>query len=217
MAIGHNEPAPWLAYLGSALIIYCARSIFRNVCATHRFFVFMARSKQSKEMALERLHDAINKSVSVVFASVKGLPVQELETLRKELRREDNECIVAKKTLLSRAFSGEQSIDFKNMEGEVAAVFGYTDQVAPARILTAFGRQHEQLKAFSGLIKYDDKGMQLLSAAVVTELALLPSRDELRAKVVGSLVAPLRNCVGILQSPLRAFVQVLNAYAQTKF
>lgn len=177
----------------------------------------MARSKQSKEMVLKRLQDAISKSVSVVFANVKELHVQELEALRKELRNEDNECIVAKKTLLSRAFLGtEMSIDFKNMDGEVAAVFGYADHVAPARILFAFGKQHEQLKAFSGLIKNNDKGIQVLSASAVTALALLPSRDELRARVVGSLAAPLRNCVGILQAPLRAFTQVLNAYAKNK-
>lgn len=177
----------------------------------------MARTKQSKEMTLERLKNASSKSVSVVFASVKGLHAQELEGLRKALRSENNECIVAKKTLLSRAFSSvEPSLDFKNMEGEVAAVFGYADHVAPARILTALAKQYEHLKTFSGLLKDDENGVQFLSASAVMALALLPSRDELRAKVVGSLSAPLRNYVGVLQAPLRGFAQVLQAYAQTK-
>ncbi|MBI4252788.1 50S ribosomal protein L10 [Candidatus Uhrbacteria bacterium] len=176
----------------------------------------MARSKQSKQDILEKLADALGRSVSVVFASVKGLKVYELEELRKTLRTEGNECFVAKKTLLSRAFSTmETKFDFRGMDGEVAAVFGYTDQVAPARVLSAFGKTHEKLTILAGFIKDEASGVQSLTSSAIAALALLPSRDELRARVVGSLAAPLRNCVGVLQGPLRAFAQVLNAYAQT--
>ncbi|MEK7122938.1 MAG: 50S ribosomal protein L10, partial [Patescibacteria group bacterium] len=107
------------------------------------------------------------------------------------------------------------SLDFKGMEGEVAAVFGYADQVAPARILAGFAKQHEALAMRAGLLKNDD-GLEPLTEAAIKALATLPTRDELRARVVGSLAAPLRNCVGVLQAPLRDFVQVMNAYAQSK-
>lgn len=177
----------------------------------------MARSKQSKQDALSRLSTALESAVSVVFTSVKGLKVHEFEELRRTLRTEGNECVVAKKTILSRVFSStEQSPNFKDMEGEVAAVFGYRDQVSPARILYSFGKTHEKLTILAGLLKDESSGIQLLTASAMTALALLPSRDELRAKAVGSLAAPLRNCVGILHAPLRAFVQTLHAFAQTK-
>lgn len=176
----------------------------------------MARTRKGKEEILGRLASAIDSALSIVFVSVKGLTVHEVEALRKDLRAEQNECIVAKKTLLSRAFQEKGApVDFKGMEGEVAAVFGTTDQVAPARILSTFAKQHENLTLLSGLLK-DDGSMQALSHATIMVLAALPSRDELRAKVVGSLAAPLRNFVGVLQGPVRGIVNVLNAYAQSK-
>lgn len=176
----------------------------------------MARTRESKEEILGRLASAIERALSIVFVSVKGLTVHEIEAMRKDLRAEQNECMVAKKTLLFRAFAGTAAtVDFKGMEGEVAAVFGYTDQVAPARILSTYAKQHENLTLLAGLLK-DDGSMQPLSAASIMALAVLPSRDELRAKVVGSLAAPLRNFVGVLQGPARGIVYALNAYAQSK-
>lgn len=177
----------------------------------------MARSKSSKEEILKRLEDAIDGSISIVFASVKGLRVHDIEDLRNILRSEQSECMVAKKTLLSRAFSNKGlDVDFKEMEGEIAAIFGYADQVAPARILSTFGKTHDHLAIGSGLLRDESQIFIALVSSAVKALALLPSRDELRARVAGSLVAPLRNCVGVLVAPLRSFVQVLNAVAETK-
>lgn len=194
------------------------RSIFQDcLCESTDFFIFaMARTRKSKEHILTRLSQAIDSALSIVFVSVKGLTVHEIEALRKELRAEQNECLVAKKTLLSRAFSEKgTSVDFKGMEGEVAAVFGYADQITPARILAGFAKQHEALAVRAGMLKSDER-LEPLTEGAIKALATLPTRDELRAKVVGSLAAPLRNCVGVLQAPLRGFVQVLNAYAQSK-
>ncbi len=177
----------------------------------------MARSKQSKQEILDRLATSADKAFSVIFVSVKGLGVHEMEGLRKILRTESSECVVAKKTLMTKAFaSTDASIDFKALDGEVAAVFGYADQVAPARLISTFAKQHGSLKVLAGLLKEESSGITLLTVSTIAALASLPSRDELRAQVVGSLAAPLRNCVGILSAPARAFVQVLNAYAQTK-
>lgn len=177
----------------------------------------MARSRHSKEELLARLNTSIKKSASIVFASVKGLNVHELEDLRRALRSEECECLVAKKTLLTRAFAGASTeLDFKRMDGEIAAIFGYADQVAPARVLSMFGKAHEDLKILEGLLIDETRGVQQLTASAIYALALLPSRKELRARLVGSIASPLRNLVGVVQAPLRGFVQVLNAYAQTK-
>ena len=181
------------------------------------YFLCMARSKQSKHEILERLTTSLDKALSIIFVSVKGLSVHEMEEFRGTLRAEASECVVAKKTLMTKAFAeAGSSIDFKTLDGEVAAVFGYADQVAPARLVNTFGKQHEHLKILAGILKDDAKGTIALTVSTITALATLPSRAELRARVVGSLAAPLRNCVGMLSAPARAFVQVLNAYAQTK-
>ena len=178
----------------------------------------MARTRQSKENILSRLETSISKSTAVVFANVKGMKVKELETLRSNLRKEDMECIVAKKTLLSRAFkdAGIEAFNFKGLEGEVATVFSFTDQVAPARVLNAATKQYEPLGILAGLLRDETTGDQGLTSAQIRALALLPSRDELRAKIVGTLAAPMSGFVGVLNGTLRSLVQVLNAYAQSK-
>lgn len=177
----------------------------------------MARSKQSKQEILNRLAASADKALSVIFVSVKGLGVHEMEGFRKTLRTESSECIVAKKTLMTKVFASKEApIDFKALDGEVAAVFGYADQVAPARLISTFAKQHESLTVLAGLLGDESSGMTPLSVSAIAALASLPSRDELRAKVVGSLAAPLRNFVGVLQAPVRGLVHVLNAYAQSK-
>ena len=178
----------------------------------------MARTRKSKEDILDRLENRIAKSTSVVFANVKGLKVKQIETLRSNLRKEDMECVVVKKTLLSRAFSdaGISSFDFKGLEGEVATVFSFADQVAPARVLTAMAKQYEPLGILAGLLRDASTGDQVLTSVQIRALALLPSRDELRARVVGTLAAPMQGFVGVLNGSLRSLVQVLNAYAESK-
>lgn len=177
----------------------------------------MARSKESKKVILTGLNESIEKSTSIVFANLKGLKVKHIEQLRKALRAESIDCIVAKKTLLTRAFadSGMQGLDFKGMDGEIATVFSYGDQVAPARIIHTLSKQLEQLGILAGLLR-EQGGVQILTGAQIKALALLPSRDELRAKLVGTLAAPMSGFVGVLNGSLRSLVQLLGAYAESK-
>jgi large subunit ribosomal protein L10 len=178
----------------------------------------MARTRHSKEEILDRLKDRLSRSTSVVFANVKGLKVKEIEMVRALLRTEDMECVVAKKTLLARAFSdaGAPSFDFKRFEGEVATIFSFADQVAPARVVSKMAKQFEPLGILGGLLRNTQDGDQPLSDVQIRFLALLPSRDELRAKIVGSLAAPMQGFVGVLNGSLRSLVQVLHAYAESK-
>ncbi|MBI4599560.1 50S ribosomal protein L10 [Candidatus Uhrbacteria bacterium] len=178
----------------------------------------MARTRKSKEEILDRLHDRIGRSTSIVFANVKGLKVKEIETVRGGLRKEEMECVVAKKTLLARAFAdaGITAFDFKGLDGEVATVFSFADQVAPARVLSAMAKSYEALGIFAGLLRDASSGDQILDTPQIRALANLPSRDELRAKVVGSLAAPMQGVVGVLNGTLRSLVQLLSAYSASK-
>ncbi len=177
----------------------------------------MARSKASKKEILNGLTESIEKSASIVFANLKGLKVKQIEQLRRALRAESVDCIVAKKTLLARAFidAGIQSLDFKGMDGEIAAVFSYGDQVAPARILHTLSKQLEKLGILAGALR-EQGSLQVLSSTQIKALALLPSRDELRAKLVGTFSTPMSGFVGVLNGSLRSLVQVLHAYSEQK-
>lgn len=178
----------------------------------------MARSRQSKKDILAKLEQNIAKSTSLFFANLKGLTVKQAEDLRKSCRNEGIECIMAKKTLFKLALKnqGIEGIDPKKLEGEIALACGYADEVSPARVLFAFGKQHESFAILGGVILSGSAGPEVLTGASVTRLARLPSRHELLSSVVGSIASPMRGFVSVLGGNTRGLVYVLKALAEQK-
>ena len=173
----------------------------------------MAKTRQQKEQTIKDLTEKIKKAKALVFVNFDGLKVKEVEELRKNCRAENVEYFVAKKTLMKQAFkdAGLAEIDPKGFEKEVATVFGYDDEVAPARIVQNFAKDHEALKAFGGILEG-----RFVEGQKVTELAKLPSRTELLAKVVGSIKAPVSGFVNVLAGNLRNLVYVLSAIKDSR-
>ncbi len=173
----------------------------------------MAKTRQQKEEAVKVLTEKIKQAKSLVFVNFDGLKVKEIEELRKQCRAENVGYLVAKKTLMKKAFkdAGLEEIDPKTFKKEAATVFGYEDEVAPARIVESFAKNHEALKAFGGVLenKFVDRGK-------IIELARLPSKIELLAKVVGSIKAPISGLVNVLSGNLRNLVYILNAIKDSK-
>lgn len=166
----------------------------------------MAVSRAKKEEVVKELGVKLAKQKSIVFADFTGLKVKDLGELKAKLRQSNAEFKVAKKTLMRVAFK-EKGIDVdpKGMAGELALVMGYGDEVAPAKLVYEFSKTNENVKILGGLLENN-----ALSVAQVTSLAQLPSKQELLAKMVGSISAPTRNFVGVLQGNIRGLVQVLS-------
>jgi len=142
------------------------------------------------------------------------LGVKENEDLRKQLKSEQSEYYVAKKTLLDLSLRDKniKGIDAKSFAGRVAIIFGYQDEVAPAKIVDKFSREHEDKIEFIGGIlenKYIEKDE-------IMALAKLPSRIELYAKLVGSLSAPMSGLANALTDNTRKLVYALNAIIDKK-
>ncbi|MBI2484311.1 50S ribosomal protein L10 [Candidatus Uhrbacteria bacterium] len=172
----------------------------------------MARTRESKENILEQLKSSLLTSSAVIFVSMKGLTVKESQDLRKQCHQVKTRCIMAKKTLLSKAFK-ERNIDginFKQLEGEIAVVFSFADEVTPAKITAGFRKSHEQFEILGGVSLGGPQGVQLLNAEDVRHLAQLPSREELLGMLVGTIASPLRGLAGVLHGPLRGIVYVLS-------
>ena len=174
----------------------------------------MPKTKEQKKQILGALTDKIGKSKSIVFTKFNKLGVEENEDLRKELRRENGEYYVAKKTLINLAFKESKigDLDIKNFPGQVAVVFGFGDEVAPAKIIDKFKSEHEDKVDFLGGILEN----KFIDAGQVSELAKLPSREELFAKIVGSINAPISGFVNALAGNLRNLVYVLKAIENKK-
>lgn len=167
----------------------------------------MAKSKEQKKQIVERLTQRFKHAKSAVFVNFSGLTVPEATKLRKICYKEKVDYIVAKKTLMRIAVkeAGFDDFDPKQFNGEVAIAFGMEDEVAPAKVLYDFSKDHDQIKFLGGILEHTFVDQdQMLS------LAKLPSRGELLAKVVGSLQSPISGVVNVLAGNLRGLVQVLS-------
>jgi len=176
----------------------------------------MPKSKEQKQEILRDLTNKTERAKSVVFVKFSRLGVKENEELRKELKKEEGEYYVAKKTLMDLAFKNLkiEGLDVKGFEEQIAAVFGYQDEVSPAKTVDNFKKKLEEkdkLEFLGGILenKYIDAGK-------VEELAGLPSKQELYAKIVGSINAPVSGFVNALAGNLRNLVYVLKAIEENK-
>ena len=173
----------------------------------------MAKTKAQKQASVKSLSDKLSQAKSMVFAYFRGLSVKEVEELRKQCRAERIDYVVAKKTLMELALkdSDIKGVDVKSFDKPVATVFGYDDEVAPARIIQQFAKEHEALEVAGGVLENN-----YVDAAKVIELSMLPSKDELLARVVGSINAPVSGFVNVLAGNLRSLVYILSAIKESK-
>ena len=175
----------------------------------------MAKTKEQKKEILEKLDKKIKQAKSIVFAKFDGLEVKDNEELRKQLREENSEYYVAKKTLMDIAFkksSDVKDLNIKDFQGRIAAIFGYEDEVIPAKIIDKFAKDHQENIDFVGGIMEG----KFLSADEVKTIAKLPSKQELYARIVGSINAPISGFVNALAGNLRNLVYVLKAIEEKK-
>lgn len=175
----------------------------------------MPKNKIQKQEIFRNLSEKIKKAKSVVFAGFNALTVKDNENLRAQLRKENSEYYVAKKTLMNLAFKENKlAINVRDFDGKVAAVFSYEDEVASAKILGNFRKEKDkETKIFflGGILEN-----KLLSKEEVENLSKLPSKQELYAKLVGSLNAPVSGFVNVLAGNLRNLVYVLKAIEAKK-
>ena len=171
----------------------------------------MPKTKVQKEESLKQLTDSLSDMKSVVFANFDQVGVKDADALRKECRNEGVNVVVAKKTLLKKALVESKIEGDYNFDGGVASFFSTTDEVAGPRIVKNFGKEHEGMKMLGGIVDnvYFD-GTKMMT------LASLPSKDELLAKAVGSMAAPISGFVGVLSGTMRQMVGVLAAIKDTK-
>lgn len=166
----------------------------------------MALTKEKKQKILNDLKEKIQKQKSMVFVDFEGLKVKDLTQLRENLKQEENELKVAKKTLISKAFEDEKiGVNREDLKGEVALVLGYQDQVSPSRIVHQFAKENNALSILGGYLQG-----QFIDDKKVEELAQLPSKEVLLARLVGTMSAPISNFANVLNANLTGFVQVLS-------
>jgi large subunit ribosomal protein L10 len=156
-------------------------------------------TKAQKQQLIEELADKLERQKGLVFTDFRGLKVGEIEDLRKELKEAGIEYKVAKKTLIKLAIEkAKKKIDISQFKDSVALAFSYQDPITPIKIISKFAREHKDLEILGGLMNGE-----FLTVDRVKELAEIPSRDELLAKFVGSIKAPIEGFVNVLGGNIR--------------
>ena|SRR5579884_684948 len=165
----------------------------------------MPKTRVQKEETVASLTDKLGRARSVVFTDYKGMTMVQLSELRKTLRDQSAEFSVTKNNLMTLALKNAGfEVDEKVLDGPTATLFAFEDEISPIKALVKAFKDNSVGSVKGGLLN----GEYLDQYRVIT-LSTLPSKEELRAKVVGGLGAPLYGIVGVLQANLRNLVYAL--------
>ncbi len=167
---------------------------------------------KAKEAEVAEIQEKLQKSQSVMFLDYRGLTVSEVTELRNKMRAAGVEYKVIKNTMMRRAAkeAGVEGLD-EILEGPTAVAFGYEDPVAPAKILVDFIENAKKTQLKGGVL-----AGRAMSQAEIKDLASLPSKEQLLAKLMGSLNAPVTGLVMALSGIPRKLVYALNAIKEKK-
>lgn len=169
-------------------------------------------AREEKVRIVEEIKQKLSQSSSAVLVDYRRLTVEEVTQLRKEFRENGVDYKVYKNTLTELAVKelGYEGL-IPYLAGPTAIAFGVKDPVAPAKILTENIKKLKKMELKAGLV--DGK---VIDVEGVKALAELPSREELIAKMLGSMNAPITGLVRVLNGPIRGLVVALNAIREQK-
>lgn len=165
--------------------------------------------KSEKETQVAEIRGRFERMSSAVFVDFTGMTVQDVTQLRNTFRAKGIEYKVVKNTLVQQALHGRPWLSGLDavLVGMTGVAWSYEEPSAAARILKEFCKTNEKLKVKAGVL--DD---QVLGAAAVQEqLALLPNKDEARAMLLATMLAPAQTMVRLLNAPAQQLVGVLDA------
>ena len=173
----------------------------------------MERRKQ-KEQIVAGIEEKIKASKLIVFADYRGMTVSELTEIRKQLRLEGVKTEVLKNTMLFFAMrnAGYNPDEYEDaLFGPNLVVFSETDLVEPAKVMYEASQKYPNLKIKLGVVEGN-----LVAPESIKELAKLPPREVLVAKVLGTMQAPISSFVRVLNANLTGVVRVLDQVRQKK-
>lgn len=152
------------------------------------------------------------ESAGVYAVNYRGLTVGESQELRVALREAGAEMRIFKNNLAKIALANRElpTLD-EYLAGPTGFVFYETDPVAPAKALKEFAKENPELEIKGGLSDGHVVGVDEIKA-----IADLPSREELIAKLLGTLQNPLSQVVRVLNGPAESFARVVSAIADQK-
>jgi len=167
----------------------------------------MALTKIQKQKIIEDLKEKIGRQKTMLFINYSGVKVRELSQLRNKLK--ENNCLlkVAKKNLINLVLKEKNPSlgqRIKDLEGQLALVFGFKDFIIPAKLVYEFSQKNENLKILGGCFENEFQ-----EAQDIITLAQLPGKEELLARLVRTIEAPVSNFVNVLEGNIKGLIYLL--------
>lgn len=169
--------------------------------------------RAEKKTMVEEIGKALQDSKYVIFVSYKGMTVKDFAEIRGILANNASKCRVFKNRLIKKAaeLKGISSLSNLALKEDTAMISGSGDVGLVAKCLSDFAKNNPKLSPKFGFIDGS-----VISASDVIEISKLPSKDVLRAQLLGVLQAPSRNLASILYAKLSQLVNALNNYKEQK-
>lgn len=170
-------------------------------------------NRQEKQLKVESIKSDFKSNQASFIIGVKGMTVEAVQGLRKNLHSKGSTIKVAKNTLLKIATQDIEGLNqlapyFKE---QIAIVFASTETPAIAQILFNLSKENEKLKLIGGSLNE-----KIIDKSQIEQLALLPSREVLLAKVLGTMKAPASKVVSLLNQVTVRLLWVLKQAAESK-
>jgi len=171
----------------------------------------MSKSREKKEQIVQDYLKRLEKSKSVILTNFSGLKTKNLLKLKDQLSEKGINLKVVKNRLLLLALQ-DQGIEIPTeiLDQPLALAFSSQDEIEPAKIIWQFSQENENLEILGGI--FDKK---FVEAEKIKVLAMLPSREELYARLVGSINAPKFRLLNVLNQNQRNFIYILKQYQKS--
>ena len=170
------------------------------------------KAKVNKEEKVSLIKEKIDKAQVAIVTDYKGLTVEEITNLRRSLQKDGGDYMVTKNTLAKLAIKGTQyEVLSDTLKGSIAIAFGFEDQVAPAKALSKFIKDTKKCAILAAAL--DGK---LMSAAEAEELAKLPSKPELYAKMLGCINSPASGIANSINAVMSQLTRTMAAVRDKK-
>jgi len=168
--------------------------------------------KAEKDVIIAGFSEKLKGVQAVIVAEYRGLKVSEVTEIRKEIRKNAGEFKVIKNRLAKRAMMGtDWALLEKHMKGPIGIATSEADPVTLSKVLTKYAETFPALKLKAGVM-----GGKLLGVKEIEALSKLPSKEELYAKMLGTLQAPATNIVRVLQAVPQKLAMALKAISEKK-
>lgn len=170
-------------------------------------------SKEQKKQIISETAQLIKESKTTALFDYKGISVVEMAELRNKLRENQAELKVLKKSLASLAYKeAGLEVDVRSFEGQVGIAVKGEDEISVPKAIVEFSKGRKEIErvlggTLEGILITKDK---------VLDLAKLPSKEELLAKTVGTIKAPISGFVNALSGNLRNLVGVISSIKDSK-